>query len=135
MKELNLTASDDTLYTVLDEVRNLLETAGATEDNIIPILIAVEEVYVNIAHYAYGGEPGEAIVDMDILSEPRAIKLVFKDRGIPYNPLEKEDPDITLSAEERSIGGLGIFMVKTTMDHVEYEYSEGQNILSMDKAF
>ncbi len=135
MKELNLTASDDTLYTVLDEVRDLLESAGATEDKIIPIAIAVEEVYVNIAHYAYGGKPGEAIVGMEIEPEPRAIKLVFKDRGIPYNPLEKEDPDITLSAEERGIGGLGIFMVKNTMDKVEYEYSGGQNILSMEKAF
>ncbi len=135
MKELNLTASDDTLYTVLDEVREMLVTAGATEDQIIPITIAVEEVYVNIAHYAYGGKPGEAIVGMEIEQEPRAIKLVFKDRGIPYNPLEKEDPDITLSAEERGIGGLGIFMVKNTMDKVEYEYSGGQNILSMEKAF
>ena len=72
---------------------------------------------------------------MDILQDPRAIKLVFKDRGIPYNPLAKEDPDITLSAEKRGIGGLGIFMVKNTMDHMEYKYSNGQNILSMDKAF
>lgn len=135
MKELNLTASDDTLYTVLDEVRGMLESAGADEKQIIPITIAVEEIYVNIAHYAYGGKPGEAIVEMDIVQDPRAIKLVFKDRGIPYNPLAKEDPDITLSAEKRGIGGLGIFMVKNTMDHVEYEYSNGQNILSMDKAF
>ncbi len=135
MKELNLIASDDTLYTVLGEVRESLESGGAEENQIIPILIAVEEVYVNIAHYAYAGKPGEAKVSIDIIPEPRKIWIEFRDRGTPYNPLAKEDPDINLSAAERKIGGLGIYMVKHMMDNVRYEYTDGQNVLTAEKGF
>ncbi len=135
MKELNLIASDETLYTVLDEVREALEKNGASENQIIPITIAVEEIYVNIAHYAYGGNPGEAIVEIDIRQDPKRIWIRFRDRGIPYNPLEKEDPDITLSVEERQIGGLGIYMVKNMMDSVSYEYADGQNVFTVEKGF
>ena len=135
MKELNLIASDETLYTVLDEVREALEKNGASENQIIPITIAVEEIYVNIAHYAYGGKPGEAIVEIDIRQDPKRIWIRFRDRGIPYNPLEKEDPDITLSVEERQIGGLGIYMVKNMMDSVSYEYADGQNVFTVEKGF
>ncbi len=135
MKELNLIASDETLYTVLDEVREALEKNGASENQIIPITIAVEEIYVNIAHYAYDGKPGEAIVEIDIRQDPKRIWIRFRDRGIPYNPLEKEDPDITLSVEERQIGGLGIYMVKNMMDSVSYEYADGQNVFTVEKGF
>ena len=133
MKELNLTASDDTLYTVLDEIKKHLTENDCPEELMTPIMIAAEEVYVNIAHYAYGGRSGEARIDIDVTPHPRCCRLVFRDRGMPYNPLEKDDPDITLSAEERQIGGLGIFFVKEIMDKVEYEYKDGQNILSMEK--
>lgn len=61
------------------------------------------------------------------------ISITFSDSGKPYNPLEKPDPDVTLSAEERSIGGLGIFMVKKSMDDMRYEYKDGQNILTITK--
>ena len=118
MKELNLTASDETLYTVLDEIKKHLTDNNCPEEIMTPILIAAEEVYVNIAHYAYGGKPGEAVVDIDVTPDPKRCRLVFRDKGIPYNPLEKEDPDITLSADERQIGGLGIFFVKEIMDKV-----------------
>ncbi len=133
MRELKLLASDDTLHTLLDSLREYLGENGASEENIVPVLISAEEIFVNIAHYAYGGKAGEAYVGMDILSEPKRIRVVFKDGGAEYNPLEKEDPDITLSAEERSIGGLGIFMTKNFMDNLVYEYKDGQNILTMEK--
>ncbi len=133
MKELLLTASDDTLYTVLDEVKAILAENGCADDLITSIMIASEEIYVNIAHYAYGGKPGEARVQIDILEDPKRIKIVFMDKGIPYNPLEKEDPDINLSAKERKIGGLGIYMVKHIMDKVTYEYKDGRNILTVEK--
>ena len=134
MKELTLTACDDTLYTVLDEIKKLLVADNCPEEIMTPILIAAEEVYVNIAHYAYGGKPGEAKVKIDVSPDPKCCRLVFRDKGIPYNPLEKEDPDITLSADERQIGGLGIFFVKEIMDKVEYEYKDGYNILSVEKS-
>ena len=133
MKELKLTACDETLYTVLDEIKAHLVECSCPEELMTPILIASEEVYVNIAHYAYGGKPGEAKVEIDITPDPKSVKLVFIDKGIPYDPLKKEDPDITLSADERSIGGLGIFFVKEIMDKVKYEYKDGCNILTIEK--
>ena len=97
------------------------------------MLVAVEEIFVNIAHYAYGGNPGEAVIGLDVIPNPKSCRIVFRDRGVPYNPLEKTDPDITLSAEEREIGGLGIYMVKQSMDKVEYRYEDGYNILTIEK--
>ena len=94
--------------------------------------VAIDELFSNIAYYAYEAE-GDATVRVEIIEESMEIVLTFLDNGIPYNPLEKEDPDTTLSAEEREIGGLGIFMVKKTMDDVKYEYKDGQNILKIVK--
>lgn len=133
MQELKLMASNDTLYTVLNAIEDHLDKNGCPESTKMEILISVEEIYVNIAHYAYGGHAGEAVVQLDVIQDPKKCRVVFRDRGIPYNPLEKEDPDITLSAEEREIGGLGIFMVKECMDKVEYHYEDGCNILTIEK--
>ena len=133
MKELNLTACDETLYTVLDEIKAHLNSLNCPEEVMTPILISAEEIYVNIAHYAYGGKPGMAKVNIDVCPDPGMCRLVFRDKGIPYNPLEKEDPDTSLSADERKIGGLGIYFVKEMMDKVEYEYKDGCNILTIEK--
>ena len=134
MKELLLTASDETLYTVLDAITEELGKYECPEDVRTQILISAEEIFVNIAHYAYGGEPGEATVTIEVSSQPKICTVVFKDKGTPYNPLEKEDPDTTLSADERQIGGLGVFMVKTMMDSVGYKYEDGSNVFTMSKA-
>ena len=83
--------------------------------------IAVEEIFTNIARYAY--TPGEGSAVIGVLAEPGRAEITFSDTGMPYNPLLREDPDVTLAAEEREIGGLGIFMVKKTMDEMRYEYS------------
>ena len=101
----------------------------------IQINIAVEEIFVNIAHYAYNPEVGPATIRVEILEDPLAVSLTFIDQGTPYDPLAKEDPDVTLAADERTIGGLGIFMVKKSMDDVKYEYKEGSNILTIVKKF
>ncbi len=133
MEELRLQASDETLYTVLGAIEKQLDANECPEVVKSLMLVAVEEIFVNIAHYAYGGEAGEAVVNLDIKQDPRCCTVEFMDRGIPYNPLEKADPDITLSAEERDIGGLGIYMVKQSMDQVEYRYENGCNILTLVK--
>ncbi|MCI9436345.1 MAG: ATP-binding protein [Lachnospiraceae bacterium] len=133
MQDITLQASDDTLYTVLDAIEAHLCKNGCPDAVKTQVLISVEEIYVNIAHYAYGGDKGEATVQMEVTQNPRICRVVFKDRGIPYNPLEKEDPDISLSAGEREIGGLGIFMVKQCMDKITYRYEDGYNILAIEK--
>ncbi len=133
--DLNLQASDETLTIVLDAIETHLNEKKCPQDIKTQILVAAEEIYVNIAHYAYGGTAGEAWVVMEVGENPGRCRVVFKDRGIPYNPLEKKDPDITLSAEERQIGGLGIYIVKMSMDHVEYHYKDGYNIFAIEKYF
>ncbi|MCD8249230.1 MAG: ATP-binding protein [Lachnospiraceae bacterium] len=133
MVDLKLQASNETLYTVLDAIEAHLEKCGCPKSVQTEILVAVEELYVNIASYAYGDKKGEAAVQMDVLGDPGRCRVTLMDHGMPYNPLEREDPDITLSAEERGIGGLGIYMVKQTMDHVEYRYENGCNILTIEK--
>ena len=100
----------------------------------IQISVAIDEVLNNIASYAYGGDTGQVTVRLEIAEEDRkSVHISFIDTGIPYNPLEREDPDITLSAEKREIGGLGIYMVKKSMDSVEYQYENGHNILTIKK--
>lgn len=132
-KETSLTvdATAENLQQVIDFVDGVLEENGASIKTQTQVDLAVEEIFVNIANYAYGDGSGKA----EILIENAGceITIVLKDSGIPYNPLEKEDPDITLSAEERQIGGLGIFLTKKTMDSVSYEYADGFNILTMKK--
>lgn len=135
MEELKLQASDATLQDVLGTIEDHLLEQGCDRMLITQILMAAEEIYVNIAHYAYGGESGDAVVQMEITQDTKNCRITFRDHGTAYNPLEKEDPDVTLSAEERPIGGLGIYLVKQAMDRVEYEYKDGYNILTIEKSF
>ena len=97
------------------------------------ICVAIEEVFVNVAHYAYGGGEGDMTLSIGFEEESRTITFQMADKGVPFDPLKKPDPDITLSAEDREIGGLGIFITKKTMDTVTYAYENGENILTMMK--
>ncbi len=133
MAELTLAATVDNLDDVLVFVDAELEKMNCPEKIRMQIDVAVEEIFVNIAHYAYTPETGSATVRMEGTREPAAAVITFLDRGIPYNPLDKPDPDVTLSAAERQIGGLGIYMVKKSMDDVKYAYRDGQNILTLVK--
>ena len=123
----------ENLPTVLALVDEQLESVDCPMKIQMQIDVAVEEIFVNIAHYAYNPEVGNAMVRVEILPDVPSVDITFIDKGVPYDPLAKADPDITLSAEERQIGGLGIFMVKKTMDDVKYEYVNGHNILTLKK--
>jgi len=131
-KSLKIQAKKEEWDNVSDFLEMQLEKAGCPLGVQTQILIAAEEIFVNIASYAYEDEECEAEIKTEIGSD-RCFKIEFLDSGIPYNPLERENPDITLSAEERNIGGLGIFMVKKIMDDVQYEYREGKNRLILFK--
>lgn len=133
MREMDIAATLENLDTVMAFVDQQLEEVGCSMKAQMQIDIAVEEVYVNIAHYAYNPEVGGVTIRVQIEEEPLAVILTFIDKGKPYDPLAKEDPDVTLAAEDRQIGGLGIFMVKKSMDNVSYEYNEGRNILTLKK--
>lgn len=133
MKELDIEARAENLEEVIQFVDQELETADCPIKAQMQIEIAVEEIFINIANYAYNPDTGSAVIRIEVTDDPVSVKLVFIDNGVPYDPLAKKDPDITLSAEERDIGGLGIFMVKKNMDEIHYEYKDGQNILTLIK--
>ena len=133
MVELTLQATVENLDRVLAFVEENLESKQCPVKIMMQVQVAVEEIYVNIAHYAYDLEMGMATIRVEIGSDPLQIIITFIDNGKPYDPLKKADPDTSLSAEERQIGGLGIFMVKKSMDDVKYQYLDGKNILTISK--
>lgn len=133
MEELTLEARIENLDRVLKFVERHLKEQKCQRKVLMQIDVAVEELFVNIAHYAYNPLVGPATIRVEVQNNPLAVLITLIDHGIPYDPLAKENPDITLSAEERTIGGLGIYMVKKSMDDISYEYKDGQNILRIKK--
>ena len=133
MKELNIAATVENIEVVTDFVNEQLEALDCPMKAQMQIDIAIDELFGNIAHYAYNPEIGDATVRVEVIENPLAVVITFIDKGVPYDPLAKADPNTTLSVEEREIGGLGIFMVKKTMDEITYEYKDGQNILKIKK--
>ena len=133
MRELTVDAIIENIEKVTDFVNEELEKLDCSPKAQIQIDVAIDELFGNIAHYEYNTNVGTATIRMEVVQDPMAVVLTFIDHGIPYDPLAKEDPDIKLSAEERKIGGLGIYMVKKSMDEITYEYKAGQNILRIKK--
>lgn len=136
MKEITLKAKVENLSSVLEFVDTELEMNDCSMKTQMQIDVAVEELFVNVAHYAYTPEIGDVTLIMDVEDTEDGSKkavITFKDSGMPFDPTAKEDPDVTLSAQERQIGGLGIYMVKKSMDEMKYIYDEGQNVLTITK--
>ena len=133
MKEMTIPATVENIDKVTEFVNSQLEEIDCPIKARMQIDIAIDELFGNLAHYAYNPETGPATVRVEVTEAPISVVVTFIDHGIPYDPLKKDDPDVTLSAEERAIGGLGIFMVKKTMDEITYEYKDGQNILRIRK--
>ena len=133
MEQLRIPANIEQLGAVMEFVDEVLERGDCPLEIRTLVDVAVEEIFVNIASYAYTSDEGVAELNAGFEGEPRRVVITFKDSGVPYDPLENPDPDISLSAEERSVGGLGIFLVKQIMDKVGYRYENGQNILTLEK--
>lgn len=133
MMEITVKAVTENLDEVTDFVNSALEEHGCSMRIIMKINVVIDEIFANIASYAYGPDKGEVTVEMSFEKAPPKVTLTFKDRGKPFDPLKRDDPDTTLDAVHRKIGGLGIFVVKKTMDEVGYRYADGQNILTVAK--
>ena len=126
-------AKVDALPDVLGFVEETLEGYECPMKIQMAVCLAIEEVFVNVAHYAYEDSEGDVNFGICFDEESREITFRMTDKGVPFDPLKKPDPDITLSAEEREIGGLGIFITKKTMDRITYVYENSENILTMVK--
>lgn len=133
MKELTVDAVVENIPIVTDFVNEQLMPHDCSIKIQAQIDIAIDELFGNIAHYAYDPDVGSATVRVELVKEPLTVVITFIDHGVPYNPLKQDEPDTTLLAEERKIGGLGIYMVKKSMDDIFYEYKDGQNILTIRK--
>ena len=133
MKEWTLAATIEHIEPLTDQINEQLEALNCPMKAQMQIDIAIDELFGNIAQYAYTTEVGEVTVRVEVIEDPMSVVITFIDGGVPYDPLSAADPDITLSADERAIGGLGIFMVKKSMDDVTYRYENGSNILSIRK--
>lgn len=130
---ITVPAAAESIDKITEFINAELEKLDCPKKTQKQIDIAADEIFSNIAHYAYESKDGSAEIRLEKSDNPKAVTLTFTDSGIPYNPLEKPDPDVTLSADEREIGGLGIYIVKKTMDEVKYERKDGKNILSVTK--
>ena len=134
LKEINIKATVANIIKVTEFINEELDLYNCPNEDKININIAIDEIITNIVKYAYNrSEVGEISVKVDV--SDNQVDISFIDSGIPYNPVIQPDPDITLSAQDRKIGGLGIFLVKKLMDEVIYEYRDGKNILKIKKIF
>ena len=133
MKELTVDAKVENIAAVTDFVDRELYALDCSIKARMQIDVAIDEVMANISQYAYGTETGPVTVLFGQEKDPKVVRLTFIDRGIPYDPLQKSDPDTTLSLEERPVGGLGIFLIKKSMDSMSYEYKDGKNVLTLQK--
>lgn len=131
--EITLDATIESIADAVDFLNAKTKNLPFSNKDKYQIEIAVDEIMSNIANYAYKDEVGK--VQIKVETDSSSTTITFSDSGIPYNPLEKDDPDITLSAEEREIGGYGIFLVKKIMDEVLYEYKDNKNILTIKKKY
>ncbi|MDO4797033.1 MAG: ATP-binding protein [Coriobacteriales bacterium] len=130
---LTVEAKVENVDEVISFVNDQLKGMGCTLRAKTQIDIALDELFSNICHYAYGDSVGHATIRVQEVPEKNAVRITLEDSGVPFNPLEREDPDVTLDLHERTIGGLGIFMVKKTMNDVQYEYRDGLNTLTVLK--
>ena len=132
-RKLTIEARVDNLDLVQAFVNKELSKAGCSEKVKYLIDLSVEELFVNIAHYAYTSDSNKVVIGVTLQENPKAVIITFADNGIPYNPLKAKSPDLKAAPEERSEGGLGIYLARKSMDDMQYRYRDGQNLLTITK--
>ena len=135
MEKLTIDATVENLAQVTEYITSSLEEKDCSIKIIMQMELVIEEIFVNVASYAYRPNVGPVTICKEIEDAPQAIKITFIDGGVEYNPLEHKDPDINADIEERDVGGLGIFLVKKNVDDISYERKDGKNILTLKKFF
>lgn len=133
MRTTTLLATTENIPVAIGFVTDELDSFNCPMNTRMKIELAVDEIFCNIASYAYSPGVGKVVIEVDYDEKDRSVHIIFKDKGVRYDPLAKDDPDVTLSAREREIGGLGIYLVKKSMDDMYYEYRDGMNILHLVK--
>ena len=133
MRELTTEAVTENLQSVMDFVNDSLSDKGCSAKTLYQMELVLEEIFINIASYAYEGDERPVVLSIDFEEDPLAAIVTFKDKGAPYNPLSRNDPNLALKLENREIGGLGIFLVKKNVDAIWYEHVNGENVLSFRK--
>jgi len=131
MKSILLPATIHNIIPITEFVNDILEANDCAMKAQIQLEVAIDEIVSNIANYAYGVNSGDVKVEVEMLGD--FVRLTFIDSGKPFNPLEMKEPDVTETAMDDSVGGLGIFIVKKTMDEMSYRYENQQNILTIKK--
>ena len=134
MKRLTVPAKEEHHDEINVFVGQELEAYDCPMNVQLQIELAIEEIFINIASYAYHPVEGEAEIRCEVLQDPLRVVIQFLDGGKPYDPLAKEDADTSVEALEERVGGLGILLVKKTMDDVKYAYEGGKNILTIEKS-
>jgi anti-sigma regulatory factor (Ser/Thr protein kinase) len=130
---ITLTAVPENFAAAQEHVRSFLDSASCSMRTLFELDMVVEEVFINVASYAYPDSTGMVSLDLTLDEEQNFLCLTFRDSGIPYDPLRKQSPDLSAPAEKRPIGGLGIFLVQKYSDSLSYEYADGENRLTIGK--
>ena len=115
---------------MVDRIMTQLNCSGRTK---LKIAVVVDEIFSNIVHYAYKNREGTITVEAEAEEDPPCLVITFIDQGMPFDPLAVRDPEMTGTAKKRAVGGLGLYIVKKTMDGVSYENKNGSNILTIRK--
>ena len=134
MEEIILKSNMEDLDLLLLKIEELLEDKGVPMKSKLQLELVIEELFVNICNYAYEQE-GEIKIQYGLLENPLRITMNIIDNGMEFNPLNKEAPDLTLDADQREIGGLGLTIVRKNVDEIDYSYENNQNILTIEKIF
>ena len=131
-KTVEVMAEIDNLASVTDFLHKGLSQRMSPMNIQNKVDICLEELFVNVASYAYGSNVGKAWVSYTLLSDPTGIRVEIADEGVPFDPLAKPDPERHETIEDTPIGGLGIFMTKTIADSIAYECCDGRNTTTFE---
>lgn len=133
MVEKQYAAKADELSRVQEDIKSFLQEAECPPKALMQVLLAVEEIFINIVNYAYGDKKGAVTLKLELLNEPDRYALWFCDTGVPFDPTARKEPDLSEDLLDREIGGLGIFLVRKTMDKMTYKREDGWNITCIEK--